>query len=108
AVTADSRGAWSKTVTRPQLPGAYELRVDQLKTDGSVALRVARAFEAPAPIAVPEGRRYVVKTGNSLWWIARRTYGDGVQYTVIYSANRGHIRDPNLIYPGQVFVLPRS
>jgi nucleoid-associated protein YgaU len=73
-----------------------------------VALRVARAFDAPGEMAMPDGKRYVVKPGNSLWWIARRTYGDGVQFTVIYEANRDHIRDPNKIYPGQVFTLPKS
>lgn len=106
--TADQRGLWSLTGPKPRLAGNYELRVDQLKPDGTVALRVARAFENPGAVAVPEGRRYVVKAGNSLWWIARRTYGEGTQFTVIYGANRNHIRDPNLIFPGQVFTLPKS
>jgi nucleoid-associated protein YgaU len=106
--TADPRGLWSMTAPRPHLTGKYELRADQLKPDGTVALRVARAFETPADMAVPAGRRYVVKAGNSLWWIARRAYGEGTQFTVIYGANRGQIRDPNLIYPGQVFTLPKS
>jgi len=50
----------------------------------------------------------IVQPGNSLWRIARRTYGDGVQYTVIYEANKDHIRDPDLIYPGQIFSLPKK
>jgi nucleoid-associated protein YgaU len=108
AATADARGRWSMTSPRPKLTGPYELRVDQVKPDGTVALRVARTFETPAEIAIPAGRRYVVKTGNSLWWIARRTYGEGTQFTLIYGANRDHIRDPNKIYPGQVFTLPKS
>jgi nucleoid-associated protein YgaU len=107
AVTADARGLWSMTSPRPKLTGPYELRVDQVKPDGTVALRVARTFETPAEIAIPAGRRYVVKAGNSLWWIARRTYGEGTQFTLIYGANRDNIRDPNKIYPGQVFTLPK-
>jgi hypothetical protein len=48
----------------------------------------------------------VVSRGDSLWHISRVTYGDGTRYAVVYNANRGRIRDPNRIYPGQIFVLP--
>ena len=48
----------------------------------------------------------IVQPGNSLWRIARRTYGGGIRYVMIYEANRDQIRDPDLIYPGQIFVLP--
>ena len=47
-----------------------------------------------------------MQPGNSLWRIARRNYGEGIRYTVIYQANREQIRDPDLIYPGQVFEVP--
>jgi nucleoid-associated protein YgaU len=50
----------------------------------------------------------IVQPGNSLWRIARRTYGNGVQFTVIYEANKDNIRDPDLIYPGQIFNLPKK
>jgi len=107
-VAADQKGAWSLAAPRPQLAGRYDLSAEQLGRDGGVALRVARAFEAPPPVTIPADRRYVVKSGNNLWWIARRTYGEGTRYTLIFGANRGHIENPNLIYPGQVFTLPRS
>ena len=106
--TADGAGKWSLTAPRPAFAGAFELRLDQLAADGTVAHRIAVAFEPPAEPAIAEGGSYVVKRGNSLWWIARRTLGQGVRYTAIYSANRELIRDPNLIYPGQVFKLPKS
>jgi nucleoid-associated protein YgaU len=48
----------------------------------------------------------IVQPGNSLWRLARRTYGNGLMFTVIYEANKGQITDPNLIYPGQIFELP--
>jgi LysM domain len=48
----------------------------------------------------------VVSRGDSLWHISRVTYGAGMRYAVVYKANRDHIRNPNLIYPGQIFVLP--
>jgi nucleoid-associated protein YgaU len=63
--------------------------------------RAEPASEGPAPVD-----RIVVQPGNSLWRIARRVYGEGIRYTVIYQANRQMIRDPNLIYPGQVFEVP--
>ena len=49
-----------------------------------------------------------VQPGNSLWRIARRVYGDGPKYTEIYEANRSQIKDPDLIYPGQIFRLPEQ
>jgi nucleoid-associated protein YgaU len=45
--------------------------------------------------------------GDSLWNIARAHYGTGFQHTLIYGANKDQIRDPDLIYPGQVFSLPK-
>lgn len=104
--TADAQGKWSLVSPRPQGTGKIELRVDQLAADGSVAHRVETPFEP----AVGETRtgRYTVQSGNSLWVIARRTYGNGLQYTVIFGANRQHIHDPNLIFPGQIITLPKS
>jgi nucleoid-associated protein YgaU len=105
-VTADADGKWSSVSPRAQASGKIELRVDQLAADGSVAQRVAEPFEEPAG-AAPTGQ-YTVQRGNSLWVIARKAYGEGKHYTVIYSANREHIPDPNLIYPGQVITVPKS
>ena len=50
----------------------------------------------------------VVQPGNSLWRLARKTFGSGFGYTTIYEANKDQIKDPNLIFPGQVFVLPSN
>jgi len=108
-VTADDKGNWSLQAGKPKGGEKTELRIDQLTPGSStVARRVAVPFEPPADMSVPNTRMYVVKPGNSLWWLARRSYGNGVRYTVIYQANRDHIRDPNLIYPGQVFLIPKS
>jgi nucleoid-associated protein YgaU len=48
----------------------------------------------------------VVSRGDSLWHISRVTYGAGMRYAVVYKANRDQIRNPNRIYPGQIFILP--
>ena len=105
--TADPAGKWSLVAAQPQTPSKIEIRADQLAADGSVAQRVAAPFEPQAAEAAAVNS-YTVQSGNSLWLIARKTYGVGIHYTLIFSANKGHIRDPNLIYPGQVITLPKS
>lgn len=70
----------------------------------------------PTMVAVsvggPDAQRFasgkaIIRRGDNLWTIARRVYGEGVKYTTIYEANAGQIRDPDRIYPGQVFSLPQ-
>jgi nucleoid-associated protein YgaU len=62
---------------------------------------------APEP-SVETGRSYTVKKGDSLSKIAKREYGDAQQWHRIYEANRDTIKDPDLIYPGQVLRLPEA
>ncbi|EIM30438.1 LysM peptidoglycan-binding domain-containing protein [Microvirga lotononidis] len=57
-------------------------------------------------VVVPNINTTIVSRGDNLWRISQRIYGKGLRYTVIYGANQEQIRNPNLIYPGQVFVLP--
>ena len=45
---------------------------------------------------------YVVQRGDTLWGISQRLYGDGRLWPALFAANSDHIRNPNLIYPGQV------
>ena len=52
------------------------------------------------------GTTYTVKAGDCLWNIAKKFYGNGAQYTKIYNANKNIIKNPNLIYPGQVLTIP--
>jgi nucleoid-associated protein YgaU len=61
---------------------------------------------SPSAVVVPKIATTTVSRGDSLWRISHLTYGAGTRYAVIYKANREHIRNPNLIYPGQIFVLP--
>ena len=61
---------------------------------------------SPAPAA---SQTYTVVRGDCLWNIAKRFYGNGSKYTVIYNANKGVIGgNPNLIYPGQVLTIPAA
>ncbi|WP_152613737.1 LysM peptidoglycan-binding domain-containing protein, partial [Inquilinus limosus] len=105
----DPRGRFRIRAAEAIAPGVYRLRADQLDAAGKVTARAETPFQraAPAEIAVAEGR-VVVQPGNSLWRIARRVYGEGPRYTVIYQANQEQIRDPDLIYPGQIFTVPAA
>ncbi|MFX0540971.1 LysM peptidoglycan-binding domain-containing protein [Roseovarius sp. S4756] len=55
----------------------------------------------------PAVRAVTVQPGNTLWAISRETYGEGILYVRVFEANADRIRDPDLIYPGQVFTLPQ-
>jgi nucleoid-associated protein YgaU len=61
---------------------------------------------SPSAVVVPKTATTVVSRGDSLWRISRVTYGAGTRYAVVYKANQDQIRNPNRIYPGQIFVLP--
>ncbi len=100
---SDSAGQWRLAPHEARLAaGRHTVRADQLQADGKVAARVEVTFTSGGESSLS----VTVMEGNSLWRIARRRYGKGAAYTLIYQANKGHIRDPNLIYPGQVFTLP--
>ena len=59
---------------------------------------------------IPEdSQSYTVVKGDCLWNIAKKFYGSGSKYTIIYNANQGVIGgNPNLIYPGQVLTIPAA
>jgi len=107
---ADAQGRWSLTPDQSIRPGVYTLRIDQLADDGSVTARVEAPFERVARdvVQMASNQQVIVQPGNSLWRIARNLYGRGLQYTVIYQANADQIRDPDLIYPGQIFEVPTA
>ncbi|MEN0652512.1 MULTISPECIES: LysM peptidoglycan-binding domain-containing protein [Hyphobacterium] len=100
-------GRWTVRAGDALAPGVYDLQVDMIRPDGTVAAVIVLPFERVAPEALNLGEgSVIVQPGNSLWRIARRIYGEGIQYTVIYEANADQIRDPDVIYPGQVFATP--
>jgi nucleoid-associated protein YgaU len=105
---AGADGKWRLAPTAPIDSGKHKLRLDRLAKNGKPSSRLEMPFErvATAP-ANGDKRRLTVVRGDNLWNIARAHYGEGLHYTVIFEANKSQIRDPDLIYPGQVFSLPK-
>lgn len=102
-------GRWSLVPGAKLAEGTHQLRLDQVGPDGKVIARVELPFHRERiELAGLAPGRVVVQPGSNLWRIAYHTYGHGIRYTIIYQANRNQIRDPNLIYPGQVFTLPAA
>ncbi len=57
---------------------------------------------------IPSVQTKRVVTGHTLWALSQSYYGDPTRYPEIVEANRAQIRNPNVIFPGQVFVVPKS
>lgn len=103
-VTTDGR--WTARSRVSLAPGSYTLRVEALSEEGRVEFVVESPFRREAVSAGPGPGEIIVQPGDTLWRLAQNVYGAGPRYTVIYGANAGRIRDPDLIYPGQVLAIP--
>ena len=110
-------GDWQ--IELPQIDtGIYTLRIDEVDEEGTVVSRLETPFkrEERADVAAVlaeetsvDGFEVAVKTvqpGSTLWAIAEENLGAGIFYVAIFEANSDLIRDPDLIYPGQIFRIP--
>ncbi|WP_296421007.1 LysM peptidoglycan-binding domain-containing protein, partial [Pseudooctadecabacter sp.] len=118
-LTIEDDGTW-----RGDLPdvdkGVYTLRIDEVDAEGDVVSRIETPFLREDPDTVAQVladevdnpdftvATRTVQPGATLWAIAEERYGAGVLYVTVFEANRDRIRNPDLIYPGQVFVLPQD
>lgn len=105
---------------RTELPdvdtGVYTLRVDEVDAAGEVISRVETPFQredqdtidtaTAAQDAQTRAEIITVQPGSTLWAIAKSQYGEGLYFVRVYEANKDRIRDPDLIYPGQIFDIP--
>lgn len=112
-------GSWGGGLTAVD-PGVYTLRLDEVDAAGKVLSRLETPFkrEAPEVLLPPQGaegtpatpaplvRAVTVQKGDTLWAISQQRYGSGFLYVRVFEANQKAIRDPDLIYPGQVFTIP--
>ena len=101
-----SDGAWTVDLGFVK-PGIYKLRVDESSDSGEVKFRIETPFKQETKDLLDKifTEAITVQPGNSLWRIARKIYGRGIMYVEIYNKNSHLIKDPNLIYPGQIFSL---
>ena len=118
-LTSDEQGKWRGEIEGVD-PGIYTLRLDVVDEQGEVVSRLETPFKRePVELLVPQQpaeadeeqeqpviRSVTVQKGDTLWAISRERYGDGILYVKVFEANRDSIRDPDLIYPGQVFTIP--
>jgi nucleoid-associated protein YgaU len=104
-VVADNTGRWKFTAKVPGESGMLTLSATD--ANGTTVPPVTAPFALETlPNALAAGH-VIITPGDNLWLIARHVYGHGTLYTLIYSANASEIRDPNLIFPGQAFALPK-
>lgn len=113
---AAASGTFDLAGTTPLATGAHQVRVDQVAGgDAKVVARAEVPFTNDLPVAstkieggveTAKAHEVVIRRGDDLWSIAERLYGTGDRYVAIYRANKKQIRNPDLIYPGQVFTLP--
>jgi nucleoid-associated protein YgaU len=103
---AEVPGKGPETASQPILHILKRRDVAVLQLPRATAAALASDGGSSRPVAEPKITTTVVSRGDSLWRISRVTYGAGTRYAVVYKANRDQIRDPNRIYPGQIFVLP--
>jgi hypothetical protein len=119
SASVSPEGDWQTTLPEVE-SGVYTLRVDEVSQDGQVVSRIETPFKREEAERVAEVLQEetanpdfqvamrTVQPGNTLWAIARERYGKGIMYVLVFEANRDRIRNPDLIYPGQVFVLPTT
>ncbi|HEX4111292.1 MAG TPA: LysM peptidoglycan-binding domain-containing protein [Stellaceae bacterium] len=103
---AGQDGKW-RIVTGEDVPtGRYKLKLESRNEAGKPTAQIVMPFERAA---LPEQLAHdlvIVQPGNSLWRIARRSYGRGIRYVEIYHANKTKITNPSRIFPGQLLQLP--
>jgi nucleoid-associated protein YgaU len=107
-IRCDNDGQWQVQIAADIAASALLLRFDEVDAEGKVRSRLETPFEYSPQAATHElrARKIVVQKGDYLWKFAEQYYGKGWRYSIIFSANADLIRDPDLIYPGQIFTVP--
>ncbi|MFN4016533.1 MAG: LysM peptidoglycan-binding domain-containing protein [Reyranella sp.] len=105
---AASDGRWRLKPADPIAQGRHLLRLDRIATDGKPVARLELPFDrvVVAPVSSADGRRLHIVKGDNLWNIAQAHYGAGWRHTIIFAANKDQVKNPHLIYPGQILSLP--
>jgi hypothetical protein len=99
--------AWASNTQTEEAPPPPAAEAPAPEVVPAVAQEPAPGLAAqppPPPPPPPAPRTYTVVSGDTLWAISERFYGDGGRYQVI--ADASGIANPDLIYPGQVLTIP--
>ena len=104
------------TPTSPPAAGAptpsIEPEVDTAEAPAAAATETAPLAEGVPTTTAPKLQSVkgavIIRRGDTLWRISRRVYGRGIRYSTIYLANQKQIEDPDRIWPGQVFTVPKK
>jgi nucleoid-associated protein YgaU len=96
------------TGTVDTLDNKNKIIVTAGNVDGISTVEDRIVVTQPVPVTppAPEKQFYTVKKGDYLSKIAKEVYGNANKYNIIFEANRPMLKDPNLIYPGQVLIIP--
>ena len=124
-IKADDKGQWTYASAAGIPAGTHDLRAEETDANGNVVARVTLPFKredkatvlsaeavvsaGPAQSSPAERPHSVtIQPGNTLWRLSRELYGAGRNYTVIFQANKSQIKNPRLIYPGQILATPEK
>ena len=105
SVTAGPTGNW-RLASAGNEPGQRRLLVTATGSEGEVGRVESPIYIEDATRVSVTGGLKVVQVGSNLWRIAREVYGRGARNMAIYEANRDQIRNPDVIFPGQILILP--
>lgn len=108
AIVVEDRG--DSVLTMTQNPGACHYgQISKSGILGYLRPNNQSFFDGgagPAPMPSPSGNTHTVIPGDTLWGISEKFYGTGYEWPRIYEANSAQIANPNLIFPGQIFLIP--
>ena len=102
--TSDNRGVWKVELKNFEFTNNNLIVTTEI--EGQKIKLKTKIFEKKIDPNFIFEKEVIVKNGNSLWRIARKTLGGGVYYSEIYKSNMKEIENPDLIFPGQVFNIP--
>ncbi|MBL0933948.1 MAG: 3-phosphoshikimate 1-carboxyvinyltransferase [Rhizobiaceae bacterium] len=105
APAATAEASSEETAPTPESPAADSAEAAPEAPADVAAATPAIEETMAAPLEAADGA-VIIRRGDTLWRISRRVYGRGVRYSTIYLANQEQIRDPDMIWPGQIFSVP--
>jgi nucleoid-associated protein YgaU len=94
--------------TEPVKPDMLQAGNTQTSKTETAQVDNAVDNDNPSITEIRTGSSVIIRRGDSLWRVARRSYGAGIRFTTIFEANRDQVRNPHLIYPGQVLKVPEE